>query len=40
MDLEQKKKFNYKKNKPPKTAKELEEETLIFGKLNIRSAAC
>ncbi|XP_051221498.1 uncharacterized protein [Lolium perenne] len=30
-DLEQKKKFNYKKNKPLKTAKELEEETLIFG---------
>ncbi|XP_051202430.1 3'-5' exonuclease-like [Lolium perenne] len=29
--LEQKKKFNYKKNKPPKTAKELEEEALIFG---------
>jgi ribonuclease D len=30
-DLEQKKKFNYKKNKPSKTAKELEEEALIFG---------
>ncbi|XP_051206761.1 uncharacterized protein [Lolium perenne] len=30
-DLEQKKKFNYKKNKLPKTAKELEEEALIFG---------
>jgi ribonuclease D len=30
-DLEQKKKFNYKKNKPPKTAKELEEDALIFG---------
>ncbi|KAK1633175.1 hypothetical protein QYE76_007490 [Lolium multiflorum] len=30
MGLEQKKKVN-KKNKPPKTAKELEEEALIFG---------
>ncbi|XP_051197076.1 uncharacterized protein [Lolium perenne] len=29
--IEQKKKFNYRKNKPPKTAKELEEEALIFG---------
>jgi hypothetical protein len=31
MGLEQKKKFNYKKNKPPNTDKELEEEALIFG---------
>ncbi|XP_071678609.1 uncharacterized protein [Lolium perenne] len=30
-DLEQKKKFNYKKNAPLKTANELEEEALIFG---------
>ncbi|XP_051221035.1 uncharacterized protein [Lolium perenne] len=29
--LKQKKKFNYKKNNPSKTAKELEEEALIFG---------
>ncbi|XP_051190278.1 uncharacterized protein [Lolium perenne] len=29
--LEQKKKFNYKKNNPPKTSKELEEEAVIFG---------
>ncbi|XP_051221423.1 uncharacterized protein [Lolium perenne] len=29
--LEQKKKFNYKKNKPPNTPKELEEKALIFG---------
>jgi hypothetical protein len=29
--LEQKKKFNYKKNKPPNTPKELEENALIFG---------
>ncbi|KAK1615011.1 hypothetical protein QYE76_020528 [Lolium multiflorum] len=29
--LEKKKMFSYKKNKPPKTVNELEEEALIFG---------